>query len=193
MHQSVFFCFDYQDALDLRAAIINTRWLSDSQRSSEGFFDQSEWAQAVSDGDDAVKELLDSSLIKTTVTLVLIGTDTYSKRWVRYVICKSLSMGKRVIGININKIQLANIEIKEYGMNPFDFLAIKYHQDGKAVDIIEKNKGNWEICKDIKGFTLPKPTSKEKFGKAYKLSKFLVTRNWIEDDGFDNLASWINR
>ena len=78
-------------------------------------------------------------------------------------------------------------------MNPFEFLAIKYHQDGSGVDLIEKVKGNWAKYPDIKGFTLPKPASQEKCGKAYKLSKFLVTHNWVEHDGYDNLFSWINK
>ena len=193
MHKNVFFCFDYQDFLDLRISIVNNQWLSEPSRDSRGFFEQNVWLSTLDKGEEATKKLLRDSIAETTVTVVLIGTDTFKKKWVRYVISYSLSIGHRIVGIHINGIQTENHETKELGLNPFDFLAIKYNDDGTKVEFIEKKKGNWIKYEDLPYFTPKKPGSREKWGKAYKLSKFLPVYDWTGQNGFENLSYWINK
>jgi hypothetical protein len=193
MHKKVFFCFDYQDVIDIRVNIVNNQWLTDPTRESKGFIPQEQWIRAEKLGDFAIKELLDSEIEQSTVTLVLIGTESYSKKWVRYSIFKSLSLGHRVLGIHINRIEGKDLTVKEPGMNPFDFMAIKYNETGDKVELIEKVHGNWIQYSELPAFTLPKIASEDKWGKAFKLSRFLPTYDWVENDGLENLAKWINK
>ena len=193
MYKKAFFCFDYQDTIDMRVNIVNNQWLSDSTRESKGFIPQEKWFRAQQLGDEAIQSILDEEIVDSSVTILLIGTDTFSKKWVRYCIFKSLSLGHRVIGVHINSIQAKDNEIKELGMNPFDFMAIKYSEDGTEVELIEKVSGNWKQYEKISSFKLPKTASQEKWGKAYKLSRFIPTYDWVQHDGFENLAKWINK
>lgn len=193
MHKKVFFCFDYQDVIDVRVNIVNNQWLTDLTRESKGFFPQELWLKTQKLGDEAIRELLDSEIAMTTVTLVLIGTESYAKKWVRYCIMKSLSMGHRVLGIHINRIAGKDLSVKELGMNPFEFLAVKYSETGEIVELIEKVHGEWTQYELIPSFSLPKIASQDKWGKAFKLSRFLPTYDWVKHNGMDNLAKWINK
>ncbi|MGH9682850.1 MAG: TIR domain-containing protein [Candidatus Acidiferrales bacterium] len=50
----------------------------------------------------ALKRLIKAELENTTVTVVLIGSDTWARRWVHYEIFKSIKRGNHVLGIHIN-------------------------------------------------------------------------------------------
>jgi hypothetical protein len=179
--------------MDVRINIVNNVWLTDQTRESKGFIPQEQWLRAEKLGDEAIQELLDSEIEQSTVTLVLIGTDTYSKKWVRYCIIKSISIGHRVLGIHINHIEGKNLSVKELGMNPFDFLAVKYNETGEFVEVIEKVRGDWSQHKLIPTFTLPKTAPEDRWGKAYKFSRFLPTYDWVKQNGLENLTMWINK
>jgi len=53
----------------------------------------------------ALKRLINSELENSTVTAVLIGTQTWPRRWVRYEIMKSIGSGNKIIGVYINAIK----------------------------------------------------------------------------------------
>ncbi len=56
-------------------------------------------------GDAAVHQWIDKQLEGTSVTVVLIGSETLNRPFVQYEICKSLQRGNAVIGIYINGIK----------------------------------------------------------------------------------------
>lgn len=49
--------------------------------------------------------MIDKQLEGTSVTVVLIGSVTLNRLFVRYEICKSLQRGNAVIGVHINEIR----------------------------------------------------------------------------------------
>lgn len=67
----------------------------------------------------------------TTVTAVLIGTDTYERRWVRYELMKSFERNNKILGIHINGIAGKNSLTKSLGRNPLDYLGFRISGDGK--------------------------------------------------------------
>ena len=90
MAKRVFFSFHYQDVIDFRANVVRNHWMAKPNREETGFFDASLWEEAQKQGDLAIKRLINSGINGTTVTCVLIGSQTYLKGWVRYEIMKSL-------------------------------------------------------------------------------------------------------
>ena len=88
MARRVFFSFHYQDVSDFRANVVRNNWVT-KDREAAGFFDASIWEDAKKTSDIALKRLINSEVQNTTVTVVLIGSDTYSRRWVRYEIIKA--------------------------------------------------------------------------------------------------------
>lgn len=69
-----------------------------------GFFDHSEYEEAKKTGDDGIRRMIDKNLEGTSVTVVLIGTQTASRRWVQYEIAQSVNRGNGLVGVHINII-----------------------------------------------------------------------------------------
>lgn len=105
MARKVFFSFHYQDVIDFRANVVRNHWLTKSDREDAGFFDSSVWETAKKSDTSAVKRLIHSGLDGTSVTCVLIGTQTYTRPWVRYELMKSFRKGNRILGVYINLIR----------------------------------------------------------------------------------------
>lgn len=127
----------------------------------------------------------------TSVTAVLIGSDTYNRPWVRYEIFKSLQKGNKIIGIHINSIKGKNTITKSLGPNPFDYLAIQYSIDGKKLFLNEFKNGKWIRYDNLGGWEVSGIRQSE-WGKAYQLSRYYDVYDWIIDDGYKNFEKWIN-
>ncbi|MCB0109299.1 MAG: TIR domain-containing protein, partial [Caldilineaceae bacterium] len=82
MAKRVFFSFHYQDVIDFRANVVRQHWLTKPDRQAAGFFDASIWGNAKLSGDTAIKRVINAGLERTSVTCVLVGSDTWARRWV---------------------------------------------------------------------------------------------------------------
>lgn len=98
------------------------------------------WEEAKSKGDDAVKRLIDDALVGTTVTCVLIGSDTASRRWVQYEISASEARGNGLFGVFIHNIEDQDGNAAPKGTNP---LPAKYTTHDWVNDNGYSNLGSW--------------------------------------------------
>ena len=114
MAKRVFFSFHYQDVIDFRANVVRNH--KTTKHEGAGYFDASIWEDAKKESDLALKRLINSELKNTSVTAVLIGSETYSRRWVRYEIMKSLEKGNLLLGIHINSIAGKDQKTKNWGL-----------------------------------------------------------------------------
>ena len=124
MAKRVFFSFHYQDVIDFRANVVRNHWLTKPDRKDAGFFDASIWEKAKRTSPLALKRLINSELQHTSVTTVLIGSETYARRWVRYEIVKSLMKGNQILGGHINGVKDKNGKTKRTGPNHLSTSAI---------------------------------------------------------------------
>lgn len=195
MAKRVFFSFHYQDVIDFRANAVRNCWLTHKDRESAGFFDASIWEKAKTVGVSEIKKLINTNLENTSVTAVLIGEHTYSRRWVRYEICKSLARGNKLIGIHINQIKCKNGKTKYHGPDPFEYLAVTISSCGsKVTGFLEYDpeSGQWVNYKDLEeGYSLGERISHDYCGKSWKLSEFFKPKCWVGDDGYNQFAIWV--
>lgn len=82
------------------------------------------WEEIKRKGDDNIKRWIDSNLTGKSCTIVLVGSETANRKWVKYEIEKSWELGKAVFGIMIHglKDNSGNTALK--GNNPFDHFNI---------------------------------------------------------------------
>lgn len=120
MPRRVFFSFHYQNDV-WRVNVIRNAHIVEGTAAA-GFQDASLWEEAKRKGDSAIKALIDRGLEGTTVTAVLIGSQTASRTYVKYEIDKSIERGNGLIGVYIHNIKdrYGNTAVK--GTNPFDKL-----------------------------------------------------------------------
>jgi hypothetical protein len=99
----VFFSFHYQRDI-WRVNVVRNSAVVEGV-SAAGFDDASLWEATKKKGDDAIKSLIRAGLEGTTVTAVLIGSQTASRRYVSYEIEQSIARGNGILGVRINEIK----------------------------------------------------------------------------------------
>lgn len=104
MARRVYFSFHFErDAW--RAGQVRNSWVCKPDREAAGFDDAAAWEEVQRQGDDAIKRWINENIQNTSVTVVLIGTETSQRRWVRYEIEKSLEKGNTIVGIDIHNVK----------------------------------------------------------------------------------------
>jgi len=191
MAKRVFFSFHYQDVIDFRANVVRKHDVTKEDREDAGFFDASIWETAHRTGASALTKLINDAVEGTTVTCVLIGSETFSRRWVRYEIIKSMARGNKIFGVHINGVKDRYQTTKLNGQNPFDYLGLLYSADGYSFEIYEIINNEWKVYGDFSGYKLSTQAQLELRGKFFKLSHFYRTYDWNMDRGYENFASWV--
>jgi len=191
MAKRVFFSFHYQDVIDFRANVVRQHWVTKNDREEAGYFDASLWESSKRAGDESLKRLINEGLDGTTVTAVLIGSLTYSRRWVRYEIFKSLGRGNRLFGVHINSIPGKDQQTKALGPNPFEYLGVRFAQDGTSVELSEWNGAQWVAYSDLQGWSFSEAKVQSVWGQFYQLTKWYPVYDWDANDGFNNFATWV--
>ncbi len=85
----------------------------------EIFFDNG-WEKVRLKSDTAIKAWIDSEMRMRSCIVVLIGTDTASRRWVQYEIEQAWRLGKGAVGIYIHGLEDYWGRQASKGHNPFD-------------------------------------------------------------------------
>ncbi len=190
MAKRVFFSFHYQDVIDFRANVVRNHWLTKPDRQSAGFFDSSIWEDAKKTSDLALKRLINSGLKNTSNTCVLVGSETFNRRWVSYEIMKSLEVGNHIFCVHINTIKGKDGKTKLKGSNPLYFLGISFSSDGKKLNLHDYVENRWVKYPDLEGWAV-KEVPEEKRNKIFRLSSYYNIYDWVENDGYNNFSNWV--
>lgn len=102
MARRVFFSFKYKDVS--RAMVVRNSWVTQGKEAA-GFVDSAEFESIKRQGDQAIKNWINKQLEGTSVTVVLVGQQTCSSRWVKYEIDQSIARGNGLLGIDVSKIK----------------------------------------------------------------------------------------
>jgi hypothetical protein len=138
MARKVFFSFHYARDAWRVGQVRNCNVISQLEKSP--FYDKAEWESIKRQGDQAVRNWIDAQLKGTSVTVVLVGKETASRKWVKYEIEKSIELGKGLIGIDISKIKDRYGETDDTGANPLPtgYPLYLWNKNNGA-----ENLGNW--------------------------------------------------
>lgn len=194
MAKRVFFSFHYQDVIDFRANVVRNHWLLKPDREAAGFFDASVWESAKRTGPGAVKRLVNLSLERTSVTCVLIGSETYVRPWVRYEILKSFKKGSELLAVHINGIRGKDQRTKPNGRNPLEFVGVTFSDSGFTATLWERVDNEWQEYNELGGYSSYRTNGvAEQFrGKGFNLARFFPKYDWIADDGYTNFGMWVS-
>jgi hypothetical protein len=189
----VFFSFYYQDVIDFRANVVRRHWLTKADREAAGFFDASIWGNAKLSGDVGIKRVINSGLDGTSVTCALIGSETYSRRWVWYEIMKSFRKGNALLSVHINFIKGRDQLTKPKGPNPLRYLGVTYSESGLIATLWENINGNWKEYAEIDGGGSYQTGGVEPQyrGKGFNLAQWYPEYDWVADKEYQNFSSWI--
>lgn len=75
-------------------------------------------------GDDSIKRWIDTHMDYRSCVIVLIGSDTASRKWCRYEIKHAWKEGKGVVGIYVHNLKNIDGEQDIKGDNPFKLFCV---------------------------------------------------------------------
>ena len=87
-----------------------------------------DWEQIKRRGDASVERWVDENLKYKRCVIVLVGTETANRRWVRYEITRAYEAGKGLFGIYIHNLNCPRTGRCAQGQNPFDVFTINNGQ-----------------------------------------------------------------
>lgn len=108
-----------------------------------------DWETVKRGGETSIKRWIDENLKYKSCLVVLIGSGTASREWVKYEIEKAWNDGKAVLGIYIHNLKCPRSGTCNQGINPFDSFTLK---DGRKLSSIVKcyNPKSYDAYNDIK-------------------------------------------
>ena len=155
MARKVFFSFHYQRDSVRAGQVRNSNVVTNNTIITSDFIDKAKWESVKRNGDQAIKNWINSQLHGTSVTVILIGAETSKRKWVKYEIDESISRGNGLLGVYIHNCRDFGGYTDYKGENPFDNLYFTRN------------------------------------GRKEYLSEIYYTYDWVNDNGRNNLGSWI--
>jgi len=117
MVRRTFFSFHYENDI-WRANIVRNSWVT-QDRKAAGFIDAADFEEIKKGGDSAIKKWIREQLEGTSVTIVLIGSDTSNRDYVKYELEKSWEKGNGILGVYVHGIKDSNGNTSKKGSNSF--------------------------------------------------------------------------
>lgn len=206
--RKAFFSFHYDDIM--RVNVVRNAWKIDHPDNylMRSFQDSSLWESRKLEGDEAVKRLIREGVEFTSAICVLIGTDTWLRRWVRYEIARAIVDGRGLLGVHLNRIRHHHAKTPHTrGFNPFEFMAVGKVQPGVLSTpryyLFEKQaapngvggyKWEWNRYSDyVSSVLLPPWLADPAPGYVTPLSDNAVVYDYIADNGHSNIGGWIDK
>ncbi|MCW5300345.1 hypothetical protein DXT88_19410 [Herbaspirillum lusitanum] len=162
MSRRVFFSFHYQQDI-WRVSQVRNSGVTQRQVTGKKFLDHADWERVQRQGASSIKQWINTQLKGSSVTVVLIGSETASREWVTYEIEQSQILGKGLLGIRIHQIKGKDGKTSRRGENPFS-----------RVKVINEPKS-------FLSFLFP----------TY-LSAQVPIYDWVDDDGYSNFGAWVD-
>jgi hypothetical protein len=187
MPRTVFFSFHYDRDI-MRVQVVKQHYITKGTYTAAGYFDGSLEEVAKKKGDQAVVSLINKGMAGASVLCVLIGAETFQRRWVHYEIFKAIELGMGIFGIRINQIAVPKIGKDLPGTSPFDVLGYG-RKDGKLRPMHFEN-GVWcEMPYNglLSGVPAPYLEGKDRPG----LGELFRVYDWVSDNGFANFGGWV--
>ena len=110
----VFFSFHYKPD-NWRAAQVRNMGLVEGNTPAS----DNDWESVTRGGDAAIRRWIDSQMSGRSCAVVLIGSNTSGRKWIKYEIQKAWSDGKGLLGIHIHNLKDVNGYQSGKGANPF--------------------------------------------------------------------------
>lgn len=119
MKRQVFYSFHFKNDAWRAGQVRNIGVVEGNKPVSEN-----EWEEVKKKGKNNIEKWINEQLKYKNCTIVLIGSETANREWVKYEIKRSWETGKAMLGIYINKLKDANGDTDTKGKNPFDYFTV---------------------------------------------------------------------
>lgn len=128
--RKAFFSFHYADVM--RVNNVRQEGKINKRATERNFYDASLWESKKLEGPDALKKLIREGMEGASAVCVLVGSETWSRRWVKYEIARAVIEQKGLFGIHINGLKHhQRRQADPHGFNPFHHMGVYKDANGK--------------------------------------------------------------
>lgn len=157
MTRKVFFSFHYKPDNWRASQVRNIGSIEGNKPCSDN-----DWEKVTKGGDAAIKKWIDGQLHGKSCAIVLIGSETAGRKWIRYEIEKAWNDGKGLLGVYIHHLEDSDGEQATKGKNPFADFTMK--------------RDNVKLSSIVKVYDPPYTTSTNVYAH---IKKYL--EQWVEE------------
>jgi len=190
MARRTFFSFHYSPDV-WRAWNVRNCLILDPDEEDAGFFDSSVFEASKRESDASLKAFLRDGMKNTSVTCVLTGKDTWSRRWVRYEIVRAVLKGNGLLSVDIHGVKNQAGEMSTKGSDPLAQIGL--YKTANGIFFAEWKNGKWVAYGDYtsaipaKDLWFDPPTT----AAPVQLSSHCLRYDFAAQNGRKNISGWI--
>jgi hypothetical protein len=190
MARRIYFSFHYERDIERAMVVRNCNKLL---KDDSFFSDSSLEEKARTEGESAVRRLINQGIEGTSVTCVLIGAETYARPWVRYEIAKSLEHGNGLFGIYLDSLSDFEGHYDARGFNPFDYIEFIWTNESNAHSLMEWRNSSWQRYEPVPSVGSVGLLADPSGPIAGQISSIASVYEWDTQRGAALLALWSER
>ena len=123
-----------------------------------------EWEEVKRKGENAIKNWINTTMYDRSWVIVLIGSETASRKWCNYEIKHAWEEGKGIVGIYIHGLENLMGSQGRKGANPFENFCIDRTFNYIAKHQIPQDKNEINLSSVCKAYDTPYKMSKNVYG-----------------------------
>ena len=197
-----YFAFDFDDVMRVNNVRHTGKIGFGVTGNSRGFLDRSVWESRNINTERGLKQLMQGAMKFSSVVCVLIGTNTWFSRWVRYEIALAVVNERGLMAVDLNSLNHHQRKTPDpLGVNPLAFMGVRKDESG-AWHLVERvpvelDNGNvelkWQWYDDYQ-----RPVSRPAFvpesdaGIIFPLSAYARRYDFVPHEGSRNIGSWLD-
>jgi hypothetical protein len=205
LKRKVYFAFDFDDLM--RTNNVRQAWKIHHPHSAEkrSFFDRSIWESRNIKDEKTLKALMQGAIKYSSAICVLVGTDTWRSRWVKYEISRAVVDERGLLAVHINGLNHIERRAPDpLGYNPLNVMGIfhsvsnRYYLYEARPTVIDPSNGQlgWE-WRQYEDYTDPVPLpgymSAMGVGQVVPLSWATGAHDYVAGQGDQNIGTWIDQ
>lgn len=197
--RKVYFSFHFDDIMRVNNG--RQAWKIDHPDAPEmrSFYDSSLWENRQLDSPESLKALIRDGVEHTSAVCVLVGSQTWSRRWVRYEIARAVIDGRGLLAVHLNNLPHHITRRPDLcGANPLAYLGVGKVQPtpwmGAQYYLFEKTEYTWVRYRDYtNSVNLPGYLGEPAAGYVTLLSTGAFVYDYVTQQGHKNIGAWIDR
>jgi antiphage defense system Thoeris ThsB-like protein len=205
--RKVFFSFHFDDIM--RVNNVRNAWKithADSA-ANRSFYDSSLWETRKVTKPEVIQQIIRGGVLHTSAVCILAGSNTWSRRWVRYEIARTVIDGRGLLTVHLNSIPHHQTKgSHERGRNPLAHLGVAKLQPDKRfppryylyeLALVPDGYGGlteqWTRYGDY-AMPVKKPDwlTDPSLDHVMPLSADAAEYDYVHDHGYRNIGSWID-
>jgi hypothetical protein len=200
--RKAYFAFRYQDIM--RVNNVRNAWCIEHPdgQNNRSFYHRSIWGTSRSTNPETLKKLMREGVEHSSAVCVLVGSETWKSRWVKYEIARSVVDGRGLLSVHINGLNHAQRGIADpMGYNPLHCMGI-YVSNGKYylcenVPEVDAETGQliwrWKRYEDFTDpVDLPRYSIPPSQTSVVALSSCTRVYDYVADQGHSKIGIWID-